>query len=181
MAFTLHSPALAQAQSPISPSSDAKTVQADDKRKRQALVRALADLETGTRAKGNLYLPPNALMTDEMDEYYRRMTGAIEACGSSFFPKEGQASIYGKGAMAISVNRLGNVVKTEVVASSGQPSLDRHMADVVKLAAPFGRLPARLLLAGDGPFQLVVAPVIFDFSKGDPGPVADGKAACRAN
>lgn len=178
LTLTERSPALAQGLFQLSPKTNAETMKVDERGKRQALVVALAELEIRTHANGNLYLPPNALMTREMNEYYRKIVRAIEFCGFRFFPKEGEVSIYGKGAMAIFVDKLGNLVGTEVVASSGKQSLDRHMADIVKLAAPFGQLPERVLAAGDEPFHLVVAPVIFNFSRSESDRVVDESASC---
>lgn len=178
LALTERSPALAQGPSQLPPKTNAERMNADEKGQRQALVFALADLELRTRANGNLYLPPIALMTREMDGYYRRMVRAIESCGVRFFPKEGEVSIYGKGAMAIFVDKLRNLVGTELVASSGKQSLDRHMAEVVKLAAPFGKLPERVLAAGDEPFHLVVAPVIFNFARSESDRLVDESISC---
>ncbi len=138
---------------------------ANDGLSRQELVQALAALEVRTRTEGEFYLPPTARMTQEMDAYYKKMVRGIERCGTKFFPTEERVILYGKGIIAMHLNRLGNLVKTEVVVSSGEKLLDNHMKKIVQVAAPFGQIPSPLLLGGEKPFRVVVVPLIFNFSK----------------
>jgi protein TonB len=55
--------------------------------------------------------------------------------------------------MAVTVNKDGSILETEIVVSSGNPTLDRRAAAIARSAAPFGRFNKAMRREAD---QIVV-------------------------
>lgn len=80
--------------------------------------------------------------------YYDALRQAIENKGTENFPTSGGKKLYGELTMIITVNHDGRVIETEVVQGSGNATLDRRAASIVRAAAPFGNFnPAMRHLA----------------------------------
>ena len=154
--------------------------QMDDGPRREELRRLLAEIDRRTTDSRKLYLAPSARMTEEMKTYHARLIRKIEDCGTRNFPKENGKSIYGKGLMAVTLDRAGRAVETEILESSGRKALNSHMARIVRASSPFGPIPKRVRAEGEGPFELLVVLTRFDFTHDD-GPTGDldEKERCR--
>lgn len=70
--------------------------------------------------------------------YYDRLRRAIEDKGTENFPQAGGRKLYGELTMIVDVNSQGQVLRTEIAQSSGNPALDRRAAAITRSAAPFG-------------------------------------------
>jgi protein TonB len=69
----------------------------------------------------------------------------VERIGNLNYPEQARRErIYGKLQLSVSINKDGSVESVEVSKSSGQPLLDAAAMRIVKLAAPFPRLPANI-------------------------------------
>lgn len=109
--------------------------------RRQALVRTLAEIERrineeNARPRKRFISPATreavyAVYSDEL----RR---TIEAHGTANFPEAGGRRLYGELTMVITVNHDGRVLATEVVQTSGQPTLDQR-AQAIVTSLTFGR------------------------------------------
>ncbi|MES2947389.1 MAG: TonB family protein, partial [Pseudomonadota bacterium] len=70
--------------------------------------------------------------------YYDALRRAIEDKGTENFPQLAGKKLYGELTMIVTVNHNGKVLDTEVVETSGNRTLDRHAAAIVRSAGPFG-------------------------------------------
>ena len=70
--------------------------------------------------------------------YYDSLRRAIEDKGTENFPQAGGKKLYGELTMVVTVNFDGRVLATEVVDSSGNPTLDRRAEMIARAAGPFG-------------------------------------------
>ncbi|MDE1979957.1 MAG: TonB family protein, partial [Betaproteobacteria bacterium] len=61
--------------------------------------------------------------------------------------------LYGSLIMSITIDASGRVVSTEIVQSSGNPTLDRQARAIVEAAQPYGRFTEGMLRQAD---QIVV-------------------------
>lgn len=154
--------------------------QMDDGPRREELKGLLAEIERRMINSRKLYLAPSARMTEEMKIYHARLIRRIEDCGTRNFPKENGKSIYGKGLMAVTLDRAGKAVETEILESSGSKALNSHMARIVRASSPFGPIPKQVRAEGEQPFELLVVLTRFDFTH-DAGPTQDldEKERCR--
>jgi protein TonB len=151
----------------------------EDSPRREELKRRFAEIERRMGSR-KLYLPPSARMTEEMLQYHSRMTRKIEECGTRNFPKQNGKSVYGKGILAVTLDRSGKALGIEIVETSGKKFLDSHMSRVVRSSAPFGPLPSRVLAERERPFEQLVVFTRFDFARDDaPVPVLEDKERCR--
>ena len=85
--------------------------------------------------------------------YYDGLRHAIEDRGTDNFPQSGGKKLYGELTMIVTVNFDGRVVSTEVVESSGNPTLDRRAATIARTAGPFGHFSKAMRRQAD---QIVV-------------------------
>ena len=69
---------------------------------------------------------------------YDSLRHTIEDRGTENFPAVAGKKLYGDLTMIVTVNFDGRVLGTEVVASSGNPVLDRRAAAIARSAGPFG-------------------------------------------
>jgi protein TonB len=70
--------------------------------------------------------------------YYDGVRNAIEERGTANFPQAGGKKLYGDLTMIITINHTGQVLSTEVVETSGNPTLDRRANAIARSAGPFG-------------------------------------------
>lgn len=110
-------------------------------RKRQALVKMLAEIEKRINEENarpkKRYISP-ATREEVYAIYYDELRRKIEDRGTSNFPEAAGRKLYGELTMVITVNHTGEVLTTEVVQSSGNRTLDRRAQAIVRGLA-FGR------------------------------------------
>ena len=104
-------------------------------RKRQALVKILAEIEKRIREENSRprkrYISP-ATKEEVYAIYYDDLRRKIEERGTTNFPEAGGRKLYGELTMVITVNHTGQVLDTEVVQTSKNPTLDRRAQAIVK-------------------------------------------------
>ncbi|WP_371809208.1 energy transducer TonB [Aquabacterium sp. A08] len=133
------------------PSPDAQ----ERERKRQALVKILAEIEKRINEENarprKRYISP-ATREAVYAVYYDELRRKIEDRGTSNFPEAGGRKLYGELTMVITVNHNGQVLDTEVVQGSGQAALDTRAQAIVR-SLSFGRFSADMRRRAD---QIVV-------------------------
>lgn len=124
-------------------------------RKRQALIKALAEIEKRVNEENarprKRYISP-ATREEVYAVYYDSLRRRIEDQGTRYFPSAAGRKLYGELTMAITVNHTGQVLATQVVQSSGQAVLDRQAQTIVK-SLGFGAFNAAMRQRAD---QIVV-------------------------
>ena len=124
-------------------------------RKRQALVKILAEIEKRINEENarpkKRYISP-ATREAVYAVYYDALRRRIEERGTTNFPEAAGRKLYGELTMVITVNFDGRVLDTEVVESSGQGTLDRRAEAIVKSMA-YGRFTPAMRAQAD---QIVV-------------------------
>lgn len=104
-------------------------------RKRQALVKILAEIEKRIREENSRprkrYISP-ATKEEVYAIYYDDLRRKIEERGTNNFPEASGRKLYGELTMVITVNHTGQVLDTEVVQTSKNPTLDRRAQAIVK-------------------------------------------------
>lgn len=114
--------------------------QAERERKRQQLVKLLAEIEKRVNEENarprKRYISP-ATREEVYALYYDQLRRKIEDHGTTHFPEAGGQKLYGELTMVITVNHDGKVLDTEVVQPSGKPLLDRRSQAIVR-ALSFG-------------------------------------------
>lgn len=147
-----------------------------DSPRRDALLQRLRDIERRTEVQHHTaYVSSSSPMTGDMKAYYARFVRRIEDCGTRHFPQRDGKSVYGKAVASITLDRQGVATRTEVVRSSGNRLVDRHVAKLVRASSPFGPLPVRIApeQAGDIAALVVVTAFNFERDEKDPVPIAD--------
>lgn len=123
--------------------------------KRQALVKVLAEIEKRINEENSRpkkrYISP-ATREEVYAIYYDGLRRKIEDRGTSNFPEAGGRKLYGELTMVITVNHTGAVLDTEVVQTSGTPTLDRRAQAIVR-SLGFGRFNEAMRRRAD---QIVV-------------------------
>ena len=129
-----------------------KAEQAEREEKRRQLVRLLAEIERRINRENSRpkkrYVSP-AAREEVYAVYYDALRRAIEDRGTENFPQAGGKKLYGDLTMLVTVNHDGRVLATEVVESSGNPTLDRRAAAIAKAAGPFGHFNAAMRRQAD--------------------------------
>lgn len=124
-------------------------------RKRQALVKILAEIEKRINEENQRpkkrYISP-ATREEVYAVYYDGLRRKIEDRGTSNFPESGGRKLYGELTMIITVNHTGSVLNTEVVQPSGNATLDRRAEAIVR-GLDFGRFSDAMRRRAD---QIVV-------------------------
>jgi protein TonB len=69
--------------------------------------------------------------------YYDQLRRKIEERGTRNFPESQGKRLYGELLVNVTVNSAGEVINTEVMASSNNPKLDRQAVAIVRAASPF--------------------------------------------
>jgi len=118
-----------------------KAEQTEREEKRKQLTKLLAEIERRINAENSRpkkrYISP-ATVGKVYAVYYDAMRHAIEDKGTENFPTAAGKKLYGELVMTVDVNHEGRVLATKVEQSSGNPTLDRRAAAIVKAASPFG-------------------------------------------
>lgn len=121
----------------VNPSPD--TIEREEKRK--ALLKILGEIERRINEENERprkrYISP-ATREEIYAVYYDELRRKIEERGTSNFPEAGGRKLYGALTMIITVNHTGQVLDTEVVETSGNPTLDRRAQSIVR-SLGFGR------------------------------------------
>ncbi|MFM9899564.1 MAG: TonB C-terminal domain-containing protein, partial [Polaromonas sp.] len=127
---------------PPDPRRDSGTPQEreQDERRRQ-LLRLLAEIEKRVNEENakpkKRYISP-ATREEVYAIYYDALRRKIEEKGTVNFPEQAGKKMYGELTMIVTVNFDGRVLATEVVATSGNLTLDRRAQTIVRGTAPFG-------------------------------------------
>lgn len=108
--------------------------------KRKQLTKLLAEIERRINQENarpkKRYISPS-VREEIYAVYYDTLRRAIEERGTENFPTSGGKKLYGELTMIVTVNHDGRVLETEVVQSSGNPTLDRRAAAIAKSSGPF--------------------------------------------
>jgi periplasmic protein TonB len=129
-----------------------KSEQADREEKRRQLIKMLAEIERRINMENSRpkkrYISP-AVREEVYAVYYDGLRRAIEDRGTDNFPQSGGKKLYGELTMIVTVNFDGKVLATEVVQSSGNPTLDRRAEAIARTAGPFGVFSAAMRRQAD--------------------------------
>jgi periplasmic protein TonB len=132
--------------------------------RRDEMLLRLVEIEKRMRSQPHvLYIPPASNFTPEMAAYYAQMVRRLEDCGTRNFPIRGGTSVYGKGSISISIDSSGNLVKSEILKSSGASQVDLHMIQVARATSPFGPVPEKPIRSATRPYTEIVVFTSFDF------------------
>jgi periplasmic protein TonB len=135
---------------PNKTTTDTEQIEREEKRRR--LVKLLAEIEKRINMENarpkKRYISP-AAREEVYAVYYDALRRAIEDRGTDNFPTSGGKKLYGELTMIVTVNHDGRVLETEVVESSGNPTLDRRAAAIARKAGPFGPFPKAMRRQAD--------------------------------
>ena len=130
--------------------------QVEREQKRRQLIKLLAEIErrinTENARPKKRYISPST-REEVYAIYYDALRRAIEDRGTEHFPQSKGKKLYGELTMIVTVNHNGQVLDTEIVESSGSPTLDRRAAAIARTAGPFGKFNKAMRLQAD---QIVV-------------------------
>lgn len=130
--------------------------QAEREQKRRRLIKLLAEIERRINEENarpkKRYISP-ATREEVYAVYYDHLRRRIEDKGTENFPEAGGKKLYGELTMIVTVNFDGQILKTEIVESSGNRTLDRRAEAIARNAAPFGRFNEAMRRKAD---QIVV-------------------------
>jgi protein TonB len=114
--------------------------QTEQEEKRRQLVKLLAEIEKSINEDGaqpsRRYISPSTREA-VYAVYYDAMRRKIEKKGTLNFPQRAGKKLYGELTMTMTVNADGQVLTTEVVQGSGNPTLDRWAQSLVLGSGPF--------------------------------------------
>ncbi len=120
--------------------------------KRRRLVKLLAEIERRINLENarpkKRYISPST-REEVYAIYYNNLRHAIEDKGTENFPEVGGKKLYGELTMIVTVNFDGQILKTEIVESSGNKTLDRRAEAIARTAAPFGAFNAAMRARAD--------------------------------
>jgi protein TonB len=139
----------------------------EDSPRKEEFKARIEEIEQRLRAPQDLYVAPNSKLTSPMKIFYERMRRRIEDCGTRHFPVRDGQKLHGKAVVAITLSHDGQLLKTEVVNSSGERLIDGHIPKLVAASAPFGDIPANVMLDQRGSYKNLVVVVLFVFTRGD--------------
>ena len=109
--------------------------------KRKQLTKLLAEIERRINQENarpkKRYISPS-VREEVYAVYYDTLRRTIEERGTENFPTAGGRKLYGELTMIVTVNHDGRVLDTEIVQSSGNPTLDKRAAAIARSAGPFG-------------------------------------------
>ena len=138
---------------PADPRQEALTPeQAQREQKQKQLVKLLAEIERRINLENagpkKRYISP-ATREAVYALYYDHLRRAIEDRGTQNFPQTSGHKLYGELTMVVNINSAGVVLSTEVVQSSGNPTLDRQARAIASSAGPFGKFSAAMRRQAD--------------------------------
>lgn len=140
--------------------------QTEQEEKRRQLVKLLAEIEKSINEDGaqpsRRYLSPSTREA-VYAVYYDAMRRKIEKKGTLNFPQRAGKKLYGELTMTMTVNADGQVLTTEVVQGSGNPTLDRWAQSLVQGSGPFEPFSEAMRSKAD---QIVVVSS-FNFGRDD--------------
>ena len=120
--------------------------------KRRKLIKALAEIERRINSESakpkKRYISP-ATREEVYALYYDSLRRAIEDKGTENFPEAGGKKLYGELTMIVHMNHDGQILKTDIVESSGNRNLDRRAEVIARNAAPFGEFNAAMRAKAD--------------------------------
>lgn len=132
---------LAQLPAPDPQHHKGATAAQEQTERRRQLVQLLAEIEMRVNEESarprKRYVSP-ATREVVYAQYYDSLRRRVEARGTHDFPEYKGRKLYGELTMNIHVNQRGRVIETDIVASSGDPNLDRRAEAIVRAAGPFG-------------------------------------------
>ncbi len=135
---------------PKRPTLSSEQQATEEKRKR--LVKALAEIERRINSESakpkKRYISP-ATREEVYAMYYDSLRRAIEDKGTENFPEAGGKKLYGELTMIVHVNHDGQILKTEIVETSGNRNLDRRAEVIARNAGPFGPFSATMRAKAD--------------------------------
>ena len=110
--------------------------------KRRQLLKLLGEIER--RINMENARPKKRFVSPAVKEgvnaiYYDHFRQVVESRGTDNFPQSGGKKLYGELTMIVTLNFDGNVIETEIVESSGNPTLDKRAQAIVRSAGSFGR------------------------------------------
>lgn len=115
--------------------------EAEREEQRRRLASTLAEIERRIHEENarpkKRYISP-ATREEVYAIYYDQLRRKIEQRGTRNFPEAGGRKLYGELTMVVTVNHDGRILATEIVQSSGNPTLDRRALVIARAAAPFG-------------------------------------------
>ena len=124
---------------PNQPSTQPERLAAEEKRRR--LIKLLAEIERRINLENarpkKRYISPST-REEVYAVYYDKLRRAIEDKGTENFPENAGKKMYGELTMIVTVNADGRILKTEIVESSGNKTLDRRAEVIARAAGPFG-------------------------------------------
>jgi periplasmic protein TonB len=124
---------------PKLPAAAAEQQTAEEKRRR--LIKLLAEIERRINMENarpkKRYISPST-REEVYAIYYDSLRRAIEDKGTENFPEVSGKKLYGELTMIVTVNFDGHILKTEIVESSGNKTLDRRAEAIARAAGPFG-------------------------------------------
>ena len=116
--------------------------------KRRQLVELLAEIEKRVNEESarprKRYVSP-ATREVVYAQYYDTLRRRIEERGTRDFPEARGKKLYGELTMNLHIDHKGRVIETEVLASSGNATLDRRAVAIVRAASPFGNFSPEML------------------------------------
>ena len=146
---------LARLSAPDTAEDGSQQAQTQRERKRQALVKILAEIEKRINEENarprKRYISP-ATREEVYAVYYDELRRKIEDRGTTNFPEAGGRKLYGELTMVITINHNGQVLDTEVVQASGNQQLDARAQAIVR-SLSFGRFSEGMRRRAD---QIVV-------------------------
>lgn len=149
---------------PLQSSNTPADAQREEKRKQ--LLQILAEIERRVNEENarpkKRYISP-ATREEVYAIYYDALRRKIEEGGTVNFPEQSGKKMYGDLTMIVTVNSNGRVLATEVVATSGNPTLDRRAQAIVRGSGPFGQFSDAMRRQAD---QIVVVSR-FKFTRDD--------------
>ncbi len=147
---------------PKQPSNNPEAAAREEKRRQ--LIKLLAEIERRINEENarpkKRYISP-ATVAGVHALYYSRFKETVEDLGTQNFPVAAGRKLYGELTMLISLNPKGQVIRTEIVESSGNKTLDRMAQAIVKAGAPYGDFTPAMLRE----FQIMVVASRFKFTR----------------
>jgi protein TonB len=140
--------------------------QTEQEERRRQLVKLLAEIEKSINDDSaqptRRYISPST-REEVYAVYYDAMRRKIEKKGTLNFPQLAGKKLYGELTMTMTVNAGGQVLATEVVQGSGNPTLDRWAQSLVQGSGPFEPFSQAMRAKAD---QIVVVSS-FNFGRDD--------------
>ena len=145
---------------------------ATDPARKADLQRRLAEVERRIAAGPQRRCP---LLDPPAIAYVHEVVARIEECGTRNFPSLHGRPQYGAARARFAIGMRGELIRSQVVESSGDAPMDAQVLAMIEASAPFGRVP-RELRDGDA----LVFDELFTFAHQEsPSPPAKPRHACR--